>query len=103
IYAVAQTPDGYLWLATEFGLVRFDGVKAVGWLAPGDKVSAAGPIHALLTARDGTLWIGADTGLASWKAGKLTQYPELAGHQVSALFEDRGRTGWAGSVGTRTD
>ena len=29
ISAIAQTPDGYLWLATDFGLVRFDGVKAV--------------------------------------------------------------------------
>jgi ligand-binding sensor domain-containing protein len=26
-YAVAQTPDGYLWLGTPEGLVRFDGVK----------------------------------------------------------------------------
>ena len=29
IYAIAQTPDGYLWLGTEFGLLRFDGVRAV--------------------------------------------------------------------------
>jgi signal transduction histidine kinase/ligand-binding sensor domain-containing protein len=102
IYAIAQTRDGYLWLGTEFGLVRFDGVRAVAWQPSGDQALAAGPIHALLTARDGTLWIGADTGLASWKAGELTQYPELAGHQVSALLEDRERTVWAGSVGIPT-
>src|SRR6201988_3362643 len=29
--AIAQTPDGYLWLGTEFGLLRFDGVRAVPW------------------------------------------------------------------------
>ena len=29
VYAMAQTPDGYLWFATEFGLVRFDGVRRV--------------------------------------------------------------------------
>jgi ligand-binding sensor domain-containing protein len=29
IYAIAQTPDGYLWLGTEFGLLRFDGVRNV--------------------------------------------------------------------------
>ena len=27
IFAMAQTPDGYLWLGTEFGLLRFDGVS----------------------------------------------------------------------------
>jgi ligand-binding sensor domain-containing protein len=29
ILAIAQTPDGYLWLGTEFGLLRFDGVRNV--------------------------------------------------------------------------
>ena len=29
IFSTAQTPDGYLWLGTEFGLVRFDGVHAI--------------------------------------------------------------------------
>src|SRR5687768_10152954 len=27
VYAIAQTPDGYLWLGTAEGLVRFDGVR----------------------------------------------------------------------------
>jgi ligand-binding sensor domain-containing protein len=34
INALAQTPDGYLWLGTELGLVRFDGVRAVPWQPP---------------------------------------------------------------------
>src|SRR5439155_19550552 len=33
ITAVAQTPDGYLWIGTEFGLFRFDGVRTVPWQA----------------------------------------------------------------------
>jgi len=33
ILSIAQTPDGYLWLSTEFGIYRFDGVRAVP-LAP---------------------------------------------------------------------
>jgi ligand-binding sensor domain-containing protein len=34
IYAMAQTPDGYLWLGTEFGLFRFDGVRSIPWQPP---------------------------------------------------------------------
>jgi signal transduction histidine kinase/ligand-binding sensor domain-containing protein len=102
VHAIAQTPDGYLWLGTEFGLVRFDGVKAAAWQPPPDQPLPAGSIQVLLTARDGTLWIGTATGLASWKSGKLTQYPELAGQNVFSLLEDRKGSVWAGSFGTPT-
>lgn len=34
VYAMAQTPDGYLWLGSEFGLFRFDGVRRISWQPP---------------------------------------------------------------------
>jgi signal transduction histidine kinase len=100
INTIAQTPDGYLWLGTEYGLVRFDGVRPVPWQLPADEAFLAGPIVKLLTTPDGTLWIGRDPGLASLKAGRLTRYPELADQRVSALLEDREGTIWVGSSGT---
>src|SRR5271166_914822 len=99
IYSLAQTPDGYLWLGTEFGLLRLDGVRAVPWQPPGDQHLPAGRVFSLLVARDGTLWIGAK-GLASWKDGKLTQYPELTDQFILRLLEDREGAVWIGSVGT---
>src|SRR5271157_4085722 len=55
IFSMAQTPDGYLWLGTEFGLVRFDGVQAIPWQPPVGEQLPSNWINALLVARDGTL------------------------------------------------
>jgi ligand-binding sensor domain-containing protein len=96
VTAIAQTPDGYLWLGTEFGLLRFDGVRNVLWDQTGGEHLPSRYIRNLLTAHDGRLWIGTYKGLASWKDGKLTEYPELAGQTVDALLEDREDTVWAG-------
>jgi signal transduction histidine kinase/ligand-binding sensor domain-containing protein len=100
INGIAQTPDGYLWLGTEFGLLRFDGVRSVPWQPPTGQHLPSSIIWSMLAARDGTLWIGTLKGLASWKDGKLTQYPELAGMGVTSLLEDREGTIWVGAQGT---
>ena len=99
INAIAQPPDGYLWLGTDFGLLRFDGVRATPWQPPADQHLPSNTIWSLLTARDGTLFIGTTKGLASWKDGKLTQYAELAGQLVGRLLEDHEGLIWAGGSG----
>src|SRR5216684_381258 len=89
ITSLARTPDGYLWVGTESGLLRFDGVRAVPWQPPSGQQLPGNLITALLTARDGTLWIGTFTGLASWKDGRLMELRELAGRSVTSLLEAR--------------
>ena len=99
VRSIAQTADGYLWLGTEFGLVRFDGVSFVP-SGPGVGPPIAGVYtRSVLAARDGTLWIGTINGLTSWKGGRFTEYPELAGKLVMSLLEDHTGTVWAGGPG----
>ena len=102
VYAIAQTADGYLWLGTQSGPVRFDGVRTVPLpLSPGQELPSAAA-GALLQVRDGTLWIGTLDGLLSWKNGRLTKYPVLAGQTVITLLQDRAGTVWAGAFGGPT-
>jgi signal transduction histidine kinase/ligand-binding sensor domain-containing protein len=99
IFSIAQTPDGYLWIGTDSGLFRFDGVRSVPWHPPAGSRLPGSDIRTLRAARDGRLWIGTARGLASLKDGRLTAYPELDGHFIEALLEDREGKIWVGSWG----
>lgn len=91
---VAQTADGYLWIGTEAGLIRFDGVRFTPWRAPEDSSLTGAGVAALLAASDGSLWIGTSNGLAQWKDEKLKVHATVG--RFGALLEDAEGTVWAG-------
>jgi len=93
IYSIAQTRDGYLWLATTDGLVRFDGVHFVHWRPKTGHTALLGVVRSLCAGRDGGLWIGTATGLVGHIRGDdLTTFS--VGTQAEAMLEDRDATLW---------
>src|SRR5271163_1478531 len=90
---MAQTSDGYLWIGTQAGLMRFDGVRFVAWKPPEGNELPSSRINSLLGARDGSLWIGTAMGLARWRNGQLTNYRDPTG-SIMAILEDRAGTIW---------
>jgi ligand-binding sensor domain-containing protein/signal transduction histidine kinase len=85
--AIAQTTDGYVWIGTDTGLVRFDGVRFVPWAPPPGEELPSLSVYSLLGARDGSLWIGTASGLAHWKNGRLANFLKLRS-RVNAIIED---------------
>jgi PAS domain S-box-containing protein len=74
--ALAQTPDGYLWIGTEHGLVRFDGVRFTTFNTTNTPQLRTNEIAALLVSRSGTLWIGTRGGGALTYDGRaFTRVP----------------------------
>jgi ligand-binding sensor domain-containing protein/signal transduction histidine kinase len=57
VNAFAQTPDGYLWIATEKGLVRFDGLNFVLMERSESTTVPFGPVLGLALDANGSLWI----------------------------------------------
>jgi ligand-binding sensor domain-containing protein len=85
-YGITQTKDGYLWIGTQTGLLRFDGVRFVPWKPAGGNKLSSLRIHSLLGASDGSLWIGTDSGLSRLVHGDLIQYPDRPG-RVERIVE----------------
>jgi signal transduction histidine kinase/ligand-binding sensor domain-containing protein len=95
IISMAQTPDGYLWLGTLSGLMRFDGVRLTAWGGPQGAELRNSSIYALFVARDGRLWIGSSAGLASWNGRALVNNPRFDRRAVNSFAQDSEGTIWA--------
>lgn len=103
---VAQTPDGYLWITTFDGLVRFDGVRFTRYTTDTTPVFRSHDLLGLYVARDGALWAGSRDGWVyrlregTWTAFDLTDI--LSEHWVQGFAEDATGTLWMGSTGPLT-
>jgi ligand-binding sensor domain-containing protein/signal transduction histidine kinase len=92
VYAIAQTRDGYLWLGTDEGLVRFDGLRFTVFDRTNTPAVADPFVFALHEAPDGSLWAGTDRGgLIRYRAGRFSRYGREHGlppARVQAITSD---------------
>jgi signal transduction histidine kinase/ligand-binding sensor domain-containing protein len=95
VQSVAQTRDGFVWLGTEVGLVRFDGNNFILFDQSSKPAVPGNDVSCLLAASDGALWIGTSDGLARLQNGSITTFTTanaLPANSVHTLRQGPGDT-----------
>jgi len=106
VSAMVQDTEGYLWLGTTNGVVRFDGARFTPWEAIYPTRLPHRGVFALALSRDGSFWIGFDriaggVSVGVWRNGVLT-FPASGLAPLGAttsILEDRNGSVWAVSAG----
>ena len=91
VHAIVQTHDGYLWLATEGGLVRFDGLKFTVFDSQNTPTIRSSNVRALLEDREQRLWVGTADGITvlhGTAATVFTREQGLPSNSVWSISED---------------
>ena len=102
VTALTGTRDGYLWIGTQEGLARFDGMTFTVFRRRETPVLGDAFISALLEDREGRLWIGTREGLVLYEGGvfsRLTEVDGLPHDYVRTLLVDRRGDLWIGTYG----
>src|SRR5438128_3396661 len=93
VHAILRTRDGYLWLGTVEGAVRFDGVRFTVFDSSNTMEIKSSEILALLEDRSGALWLATNGGgLNRFADGRFTRFTTregLSDDYVRCLLEDR--------------
>lgn len=102
VQAIAQTGDGYIWIGTQEGLARFDGVKFDIFDKQNTPALKSNDIRSLLVDHDGTLWIATSFGLVRRQNGQFTTFSANQGlpdNNIAIVIEDRAGNIWIATSG----
>ena len=98
VRGICQGPEGYLWLATYDGLVRFDGVRFVPFNKSNSDGIVSDRFFGLVCGRDGGFWAPTEgQGLTHYSKGRFRTYVDRDGLESNyffALTEDEGGDLW---------
>jgi ligand-binding sensor domain-containing protein len=98
VHSILQTRDGFVWLGTDGGLVRFDGIDFVTFDAENTPQLKSDTISDLLEDHSGNLWISTTAGLVSYREGAFTAYTAAQGLPADTVwfsYEDHHQHLWA--------
>jgi signal transduction histidine kinase/ligand-binding sensor domain-containing protein/DNA-binding response OmpR family regulator len=100
VLSMAQTGDGYLWLGTHHGLIRFDGVRFVMFSQRNTPEFKGNSVEALHVDRRGAMWIATAAGALRFENGKFQALESgelFADNPVWAFAEDGEGGVWLGA------
>jgi len=103
IYTIVQDPYGFMWLGTDYGLLRYDGYRTLRIESPNVEHSAllgTSGTQALSLGSDTTLWVGTDMGVfnVSLKSWDIRRPEEFHDHVVRAILYQNDTIVWIGTT-----
>ena len=104
VYSVLQDKNGYLWIGTDGGIVKYNGRQFRVFNTSNTPNLNSNSITAIIQSSKGEIWIGTyGGGLTIFSDGKFSKPPlskPLPGESVWTLFESRDSTIWVGTIGS---
>lgn len=101
VNVVVQGPDGYLWLATSYGLARFDGKHFTIYNKGNSPAIQSNHVMAIHHSKQGVLWIGTRAGAVRLKDGEMAPLSEIIGREfkynIFTIGEDNRGNIWLGA------
>ena len=106
ISSITQTKDGYLWLGSAIGLVRFDGTEFhLMDLGQAPEAWRSGIVNGLASAQDGGLWVGLESSSYGYCDGQTFSFRQRASwsavdssiRYIRSVLESKAGTLWLGT------
>jgi ligand-binding sensor domain-containing protein len=98
-YSLAQSDDGYLWIGSAGGLIRFDGTTFETIGALGGQPLRNEPVYRVVARPGGELWIGYEAGIGHYVNGRYQRIEPIRGVGARHLAVDPEGVVWAVSGG----
>ena len=105
VQAIVQTQDGYLWIGTQEGLARFDGLNFTVFDKENTPAFKSNDIRFLVEDRQGRLWISTSYGLVCRHNGEFKSFTVNEGlpdNSIGPVVEDTSGKIWIGTAGGLT-